>query len=122
MQAITLRTGKIVAWINGFDLFAVDGRAVGFVRGRGVFSPNGELQGYFQNSAFRDLTGKLVATVQNGPARQIPPVLQPAVSCDVLTEWPPQVPSLDQWSPLWRSVFGPHAADTVEAEQTATAL
>jgi hypothetical protein len=122
MQAIALRTGTIVAWISGFDLFALDGRAVGFVRGRGVFSRAGELQGYYQNSAFRDLTGKLVAILDDGPARQVPPVLQPAIPGSVLTDWPPQVPSLDQWSPHWRGVFGAYVADTVDAAQTATAL
>jgi hypothetical protein len=122
MQAIAIRTGTIIGWVEGVELFALDGHAIGFVRGRGVFSNAGELQGYFQGSAFRDDTGKLVATVDSASWKERLPVLQSRPSCDVPTEWPPQVPSLDQWSPHWRTVFGTHAAEQVDEAQTASAL
>ena len=127
MQAITIRTGTIIGWVEGDKLFALDGHAIGFVRGRGVFSNAGDLQGYFQGSAFRDDTGKLVATLNSASRSPSQPVLQPGLSRDVLTEWPPQVPSLDQWSPHWRTVFGTHAAEQVDRAlvdraQTASAL
>lgn len=114
MQPVALEAGALVAWLDGADLFAIDGHPIGFIRGRGVFSYVGELQGYYQNTAFRDMRGRLVALVHRAGPDLKAPAVQRRQSVGVPTDWPPQVPSLDQWSPDWRSVFGAHAVSQVE--------
>ena len=109
MKPLFDRQGRTVAWLDGEDIYNLNGSHAGHVDEDGIYLRTGARRGSFSDGFFRDARGHAVAFVEgasNGPLTpitQIPPIapipaMPPIPPIPPISPIPP-IPSLS-WSSL----------------------
>lgn len=110
VEPIYNRTGQIVAWQRGTDIYHFNGAHAAVINGTNVYGHQGQQLGVFQNELFRDHRGGVVAFMKGalgGPVLPVPsaPPVPPVPSVPPVPAVPsvprvPAVPSLG-WGQEW---------------------
>jgi len=89
MEPIFNRTGRVVAWHHGNDIYHLNGFHVCFIDGTNVYGHSGQHLGVFTNGLFRDHHGGVVAFVRGATGGPVLP-----------TQWAPPVPPVPSVAPV----------------------
>jgi hypothetical protein len=111
MEPICDRRGQVIAWLQGYDIYNLNGSHAAVQIGNNVYGHRGQQLGVFDKGFFRDHRGGAVAFINGatgGPITPIPsvPPVPPIPSvppASTVTTVPraPAVPSLG-WGQEWQ--------------------
>ena len=111
VEPIYDRSGKVVGWLKGDDIYHLNGSHASTINSRNVYGHAGQHFGVFDKGLFRDHRGGVVAFIrgaQGGPVLPIPsvPPIPPIPSIPPIPAIPsvppvPAVPSLG-WGIAWK--------------------
>ena len=111
MDPIYDRSGHVVAWLRGNDIYNLNGSHAAVLNRQNVYGHRGQQLGLFGNGQFRDSRGGVVAFMRGatgGPVKPVPsvPPVPPVPSVPPVPAVPsvprvPAVPSLG-WGIQWQ--------------------
>ena len=115
MEPIYDRNGRVVAWLRGADIYALNGAHAAVTNGPNVYGHRGQQLGVFERGLFRDHNGGVVAFIRGGsggpvlPVPSVPPVPPiPSVSPVPAVPSVPRVPAVPSlgWGIQWPQFLG----------------